>query len=148
VATPHTARRPAPPQPTARPLAGDSSAGLAVFAGIVMLVIGAFQVVIGSSTAFASDFNFAVDGYALVIPAAVWGWIHLGLGALITAAGIGVLSGARWASFVGVALAAAGALANFVFVPYYPLWSLSTIALDMVAIWALTAAIRRPRPGR
>jgi len=30
-------------------------------------------------------------------------------------------------------------LANFAFVPYYPVWSLLIIALDFFVIWALIA---------
>lgn len=34
------------------------------------------------------------------------------------------------------------AVANFLFIPYYPFWSIVVIALDVVVIWALLA---RPR---
>jgi hypothetical protein len=33
-------------------------------------------------------------------------------------------------------------IANFLFLPYYPLWSLMIIALDVAVIWAL-ATYRR-----
>jgi hypothetical protein len=31
------------------------------------------------------------------------------------------------------------AIANFLTIPYYPLWSILIIALDIFVIWALTA---------
>jgi uncharacterized membrane protein YedE/YeeE len=31
------------------------------------------------------------------------------------------------------------ALANFLFIPYYPFWSILTIAVDIFVIWALAA---------
>ena len=37
----------------------------------------------------------------------------------------------------GITLAALSMLANFAFIPYYPLWSLSIIALNVFVIWAL-----------
>jgi hypothetical protein len=40
---------------------------------------------------------------------------------------------------VGITVAVLSAIANFVFIPYYPLWSLLIIALDVLAIWALAA---------
>jgi hypothetical protein len=40
-----------------------------------------------------------------------------------------------------IVLASLSAVANFFFIPYYPLWSIVIIALDVWVIWALT------RPG-
>jgi hypothetical protein len=40
---------------------------------------------------------------------------------------------------VGVFIAALSAIANFAFIPYYPLWSIAIIAVDIAVIWALTA---------
>jgi hypothetical protein len=35
-----------------------------------------------------------------------------------------------------------GAIANFLFIPYYPIWSLVIIALDVLVIWALASHSR------
>jgi hypothetical protein len=43
---------------------------------------------------------------------------------------------------VGIVLASLSALVNFAFIPYYPVWSIMIIALDVVVIWAL-ASYRR-----
>jgi hypothetical protein len=48
-----------------------------------------------------------------------------------------VFSGAVWARAVGIALAALSAIANFLFIPRYPFWSLLMVALDIFLIWAL-----------
>ena len=50
-----------------------------------------------------------------------------------------MLSGKTWGRTIGVVLAALSALANFAFIPYYPIWSLVIIALDFFVIWALVA---------
>jgi hypothetical protein len=39
---------------------------------------------------------------------------------------------------VGVALAVLSALANFLWLPYYPVWAIVIIALDVFVIWGLT----------
>jgi hypothetical protein len=39
-------------------------------------------------------------------------------------------------------LAGLSAIANFLFIPYYPLWSLLMIALAVFVIWALAAHCR------
>ena len=50
-----------------------------------------------------------------------------------------MLSGQVWGRSVGVGIAVLSMLANFVFIPYYPVWSLLIIALDVFVIWALIA---------
>jgi hypothetical protein len=42
----------------------------------------------------------------------------------------------------GIALAVLSALSNFLFLPYYPLWSMVIIAFDIALIWALTAQLK------
>jgi hypothetical protein len=66
-----------------------------------------------------------------------WGWIHLIGGVVVALAGFFVFSGALWARSIGIVLAGLSAIANFLFIPYYPFWSLLMIALDVFVIWAL-----------
>jgi hypothetical protein len=40
---------------------------------------------------------------------------------------------------VGITLAVLSAITNFLFIPYYPVWSLLIIAVDVLVIWALAA---------
>ena len=54
-------------------------------------------------------------------------------------AGWGVLSGSTWARMVGITLAVLSAIANFLWLPYYPFWALAIITLDVFVIWALAA---------
>jgi hypothetical protein len=49
----------------------------------------------------------------------------------------------RWhGAAVGIFLAVLSAIANFLFIPYYPIWSLAIIALDVFVIWALASHSR------
>ena len=48
-----------------------------------------------------------------------------------------ILRGAEWAAIVGIALACLSALANFMWLPYQPVWAILIIALDVLIIWAL-----------
>jgi len=66
-----------------------------------------------------------------------WGWVQLALGIFLIAAGCCLFTGKLWARLVGIAAAVLGAIANFAFIPYYPVWSLLIIAVDVLAIWAL-----------
>src|ERR687898_198367 len=40
---------------------------------------------------------------------------------------------------VAITLAVLSAIANFLFIPYYPFWSLLIIAVDVFVIWAIAA---------
>jgi hypothetical protein len=44
-----------------------------------------------------------------------------------------------WARAVGVTLATLSAIASFMTLPYYPIWSVIGIAVDVFIIWALVA---------
>jgi hypothetical protein len=48
-----------------------------------------------------------------------------------------LLSGRTWARVVGITVAVLSAIANFLWLPYYPFWALLIIALDVFVIWAI-----------
>jgi hypothetical protein len=58
---------------------------------------------------------------------------------VVAFAGYGLLSGRTWARAAAIALAVLSAIANFLFIPYYPFWSLLIITLDIFVIWAVAA---------
>ncbi|MGH3082206.1 MAG: DUF7144 family membrane protein [Gaiellaceae bacterium] len=112
--------------------------GFTAFAGAVMLMIGIFHAFAGLAAIFDDDFFVVGANYTYEFDTTAWGWIHLILGVVIAFAGIAVYSGAAWARTVGVLLAIVSAVANFFFIPYYPVWSVLIIALCIAVIWALT----------
>lgn len=114
-----------------------------IFAATMMLVIGAFQIFMGIAAIAKDQFFVLNDGYAYNMDTTAWGWIHLILGAIILLAGFFLYSGAMWARALGIALAVLSAVSNFFFIPYYPIWSLVIIALDVFVIWALATVDRR-----
>jgi hypothetical protein len=111
--------------------------GFVVFAGVIMIMSGVFQAITGLVGVFANEFYVATRNYLFQFDATSWGVIHLLVGLLVLFAGFAVMSGQTWARVVGIILAGLSALANFTFIPYYPVWSLLIIALDVVVIWAL-----------
>jgi hypothetical protein len=119
--------------------------GFTVFAAIMMLMVGVFQALQGLIGIFENEFYVQTRNYLFQFDATTWGWIHLVLGLLVAFAGWGLLSGRTWARVVGITLAALSATANFLFIPYYPFWSLLIITLDIFVIWALTAHGREYR---
>jgi hypothetical protein len=134
---------PAAPRPTAP--GGPSAAfatGFAMFAGVLMIVAGVWGVLAGFAAILGDDVYVATPDYVYSFDITGWGWIHLILGALVAVAGVGVVQGATWGVVAGIVLASLSALVNFAFIPYYPIWSILIIALDVVIIWAL-ATYRR-----
>ena len=128
--------------PSDRRDSGDSSgwsAGTALFAALLMIMVGIWQAVVGLIAIFENDFYVATRNYLFQFDATTWGWIHLLLGLLVAFAGWGLLSGRTWARVVALTLAVLSALANFLFIPYYPFWALLLITLDIFVIWAIAA---------
>ena len=113
--------------------------GFILFAAIMMIMIGVFQALQGLVAIFENEFYVATRNYTFQFDATSWGWIHLLLGLLVAFAGYGLLSGKTWARLLAITLAALSATANFLFIPYYPFWSLLIVTLNIFVIWAITA---------
>ncbi|GLZ31010.1 hypothetical protein Lesp02_31990 [Lentzea sp. NBRC 105346] len=113
------------------------AAGFALFAGVLMVCVGIYQGLAGLVALFRNEFYVVTDNYLYSLDVTSWGWIHLVLGILIALTGFGVVRGALWARIAGITLAGLSMIANFVFLPYYPLWSMLIIAFDVVVVWAL-----------
>ena len=59
------------------------------------------------------------------------------LGIVLFAVGVSVFLGMAWARYVGAGVAVLSAIANFMLIPYTPLWAIIMIAIDAFIIWAL-----------
>jgi hypothetical protein len=119
---------------------GWATGGL-MFAACALTLAGIFQFLAGL-VAIINDNFFAVSkNYTFNLDVTAWGWIHLVIGIAVFLVGLGLFMGAEWAAVGGIALAMLSAIANFFFIPYYPVWSLLIIGLDVWVIWSLS------RPG-
>jgi hypothetical protein len=115
--------------------------GGAIFAGVMMIMIGVFEVIAGISAISSDEIFVKTPNYVFNLDVSTWGWIHLILGVVVVFAGWAAIAGRVWGGLVGIALATLVAVANFFWIPYYPFWSILTIGLAVWVIWALT------RPG-
>ena len=113
--------------------------GFTAFAGVIMIMAGGFQILAGIAAIAKDQLYVATPNYILEFDATEWGWIHLLLGLLVLFAGFAVMSGQTWGRVVAIVLAVLSALANFAFIPVYPFWAITIIALDVFIIWALAA---------
>ena len=110
-----------------------------VLAGTLMLIIGVYQILLGIAAIVNNKFFVVGPNYAYTVNLTAWGWIHLGIGVVVALAGFYLFTASAAAKIIGIALLSISAIANFFFLPYYPLWSLLVIALDIFAIWAIAA---------
>jgi len=116
---------------------GWAEGGL-IFAASAMVLVGMFQAIAGIVGIADDEFYAKTRNYTFHLDVTAWGWIHLLIGILIFCTGLGLFTRAGWAGVGGIMVAMLSALANFFFIPYYPIWSLLVIAIDMWIIWSLT----------
>jgi hypothetical protein len=131
-----------PQYPSANRAREDTSGwatGFILFAGLMMIMVGIWQALEGLIGIFENEFYVTTRNYLFQFDATTWGWIHLLLGLLVAFAGWGLLSGRTWARTVAIILAVLSAIANFLWLPYYPFWALLIIAVDVFVIWAIAA---------
>lgn len=120
------------------PEPSSGAVGWTMFAGFVMILVGSMHAIWGLVAIINDAFYVATPEYFLKFNVTTWGWIHLLAGIIIVLAGFAVFSGAVWARTVGVIMALVSAIANFASIPYYPVWAICMIAIDIAVIWALT----------
>jgi hypothetical protein len=128
------------------PVAGGASFGISMFAGLMLLLSGAFHVAL-SIGALNNGRNsvFVQKNYTYNMNLTTWGWLHLLLGVAAVLVGIGIMLGKSWAFLLGLVVAVLSALENFAFLPQEPFWSAMMLAFDAIVIWALTAELREPQ---
>ena len=68
-----------------------------------------------------------------------WGWITLILAVLQLVAAAGVLAGNQLARWFAMAVVGLNAIDMMFFIPAYPFWALTIIAVDIVALYGLCA---------
>jgi len=120
---------------------GDNAYGISIFAGVLLAMLGGFHILQGLSAVLKDDIFVKGADYTYKIDLTTWGWITMLLGAIAVLVGIGILKGQVWAASAGIGFAVLSALSQFAFLPYYPIWSMILIAMDILIIWALAKQI-------
>ncbi|NKY85279.1 DUF7144 family membrane protein [Nocardia veterana] len=113
------------------------AAGTSLAAAALLVVTGIVSALQGISAIAKDDIYVSGPQYIYKFDVTGWGWIHLVLGVLLVAAAIGLFTGATWGRVLAIILLGLSILANFLWLPYYPWWSILVIALDIVVIWAI-----------
>ena len=120
--------------------------GMVVFAGVLLAVIGFFNLLDGIA-AIANSHIFIGNAHYVVGDLRAWGWVMTIFGAVQLLAAAGVFMGNQLARWFAVAVVGLNAIAQMFFIPAYPFWSLLIIAADVVALWGLCAYGSRENLG-
>ena len=131
--------------PTTTPTIGEARSherghgyGLVLFAAILLLVIGCFNLIYGIA-AVANSHVFTAHAHYVFGNLRTWGWITLIFGCLQLLAAAGVLAGSQAARWFAVAVIALNAIDQMFFIQAYPFWSVLIIAMDVIALYGLCA---------
>jgi hypothetical protein len=124
------------------------SVGGSAFAGVLLLLVGAWQVFIGYAVVGGDAFVFTGGGYWYRADSTGWGWINLGIGFAALVVGLGQLGLGRRVTRLATSPSPAllvgvvSAMNQFFLAPQHPLWASLVIAVDVFVIWSLTTRAR------
>ena len=110
--------------------------GLILFASILLLVAGFFNMLYGIA-AIANSHVFVAGAHYVIGDLRAWGWVTLILSVLLLVAAAGILAGNQLARWFAVAVVGLNAIDMMFFIPAYPFWALVIIAVDVVALYGL-----------
>jgi hypothetical protein len=105
------------------------------FAGIMLILAGALDIVDGIWALGAQDTRFDAIFWDNNIEA--WGWFYLILGIVLVFAGFAVFQRAQWAVWTGIIVAGIGAVTNMFWVFTFPIASLILVTVNILVIYAL-----------
>ena len=121
------------PSDTKQAVAAGATIGTAALLGVIgvlAILQGLAAILRGPAFVIGFDYVYKIDANG-------WGWIHLILGAAAIAVAVGLFSGQSWAAVAAIVVAGLSIILNFMWLPYYPWWSIIVIALDVFIIWSV-----------
>jgi len=126
---------------------GGWARGLIYFASAVLVIVGVFHALAGLTALLDDSFYQVPRAYAFETSVTTWGWVHLIGGFAFVTAGFFLLTGNLLARIIAVFAAMVSAVASFWSIPYYPVWNILILALDIAVIWAIVAHGHQLKPA-
>ena len=66
-----------------------------------------------------------------------WGWVHIILGVVLAVVNFGLFWGTTRGRVAAIIAACLAIVAMCLWLPYYPVWAVVLIALDLLVIWGV-----------
>jgi hypothetical protein len=117
---------------------GEERLGWVTFAGILLLLSGALNVIYGIAAIGNSNF-FNQNAQYIVSNLKTWGWITLAIGLIQVLAAGSLWRGGLFGRIMGIFAASLSAIGALLAIPAYPFWSLAVFALAIVIIHQIAA---------
>jgi hypothetical protein len=120
-----------------RPVRQVVAAGTSIGAGALLFTTAVLTVLQGIQALVDHRPLIIGSNYVYKFNATGWGWIHIATGIALGIVAIGLIAGAVWARITAIVMACISIVVMFMWLPYYPMWSVIVIALDVIIIWAV-----------
>lgn len=111
--------------------------GLVAFSAVMLMIAGVLAICRGIMAIVNDDIFVTTPNFVFEFDLTGWGWVHVGLGIAAVLVSVGLFQVATWSRVAGVAIAGLVIIANFLSLPYSPVWSIIMIAMSGFIIWAL-----------
>jgi hypothetical protein len=110
------------------------------FAAALLAVSGIFKI-LDAFWAFKYDDDVSAEVQTVLFERDLtsWGWLWLVVGIVLVATGFAVVTGAEWARWVGIVAASVAAITFLPWIYYQPLWTILSVTLAVLVIYALAA---------
>ena len=116
----------------------DQGHGWILFSAIVLGVAGIMRI-FDAIWAFSyhgvlpENLEGAIFGHSLK----TYGWVYLAVGVILLLCALAVMGRSQIGRWVGIVAAAIAAISAVWWMPYYPFWSITYVALGALVIYAL-----------
>jgi hypothetical protein len=117
---------------------GQAGAGDRHLGGAALTILtGLLTAFVGITGIIKGVFFSSVANYPFYYSVRSRGITEIVIGAVLIMAGLCVLLGMHWARHLAIVVLTVSAIAAFLFIPFYPFWSILLLAISVFAIWEL-----------
>jgi hypothetical protein len=117
--------------------------GWITFAGVMIFIVALLNIIDGIAAISKSSF-FVGNANYIVSDLRTWGWIVLIIGVVQFLVAFGIWAGNQVARWTGIFIVSLNMIAQLLFIPAYPFWSLAIFTLDVLVLYGLAAYGGRP----
>ena len=122
--------------------------GWIIFAGAVLLTIGAVDIIQGLAALLKDEVYLVTDSGLLVTgDFTAWGWTLIIWGAVLVLAAFALFAGKEWGRWFAIVAVVVNGIVQIAWFPAYPLWSLLAVGLEIAVLYALTAGWKDAQAG-